>query len=56
MTVASEPRPSTGQPVGLQVADPTPGPRPGPVTLEGRFDFTGAASGADLNKLFGAGA
>jgi hypothetical protein len=37
MTVASEPHPSTGQPVGLQVADPTPGPRPGPVTLEGRF-------------------
>ena len=37
MTVASEPHPSTGQPVGLQVTDPTPGPRPGPVTLEGRY-------------------
>jgi RimJ/RimL family protein N-acetyltransferase len=37
MTVASEPLPSTGQPVGLQVADPAPGPRPGPVTLEGRY-------------------
>jgi RimJ/RimL family protein N-acetyltransferase len=37
MTVASEPLPSTGQPVGLPVADPAPGPRPGPVTLEGRF-------------------
>ena len=37
MTVASEPLPSTGQPVGLQVADPTPGPRPGPVTLDGRY-------------------
>jgi RimJ/RimL family protein N-acetyltransferase len=37
MTVKSEPLPSTGQPVGLQVVDPTPGPRPGPVTLEGRF-------------------
>jgi hypothetical protein len=33
----SEPDPRTGQPVGLKVADPSPAPRPGPVTLEGRF-------------------
>jgi RimJ/RimL family protein N-acetyltransferase len=35
MTV-SEPHPQTGQPVGLPV-DPTPAPRPGPVTLKGRY-------------------
>ena len=34
---ASEPHPRTGQPVGLPVDDPTPAPRPGPVTLKGRF-------------------
>ena len=33
----SEPHPKTGQPVGLPVADPTPAPRPGPVTLQGRY-------------------
>jgi RimJ/RimL family protein N-acetyltransferase len=33
----SEPDPRTGQPVGLKLADPSPAPRPGPVTLEGRF-------------------
>jgi RimJ/RimL family protein N-acetyltransferase len=33
---ASEPHPQTGQPVGLPV-DPTPAPRPGPVTLKGRY-------------------
>jgi RimJ/RimL family protein N-acetyltransferase len=33
----SEPEPRTGQPVGLKVANPAPGPRPGPVTLQGRF-------------------
>jgi len=32
----SEPHPQTGQPVGLPV-DPTPAPRPGPVTLKGRY-------------------
>ena len=36
MTAASEPHPSTGQPVGLAV-DTTPAQRPGPVTLEGRY-------------------
>jgi RimJ/RimL family protein N-acetyltransferase len=35
MTIASEPHPSTGQPVGLPV-DQTPAQPPGPVTLEGR--------------------
>jgi RimJ/RimL family protein N-acetyltransferase len=35
MTVASEPDPVTGQPVGLAV-NITPAQRPGPVTLEGR--------------------
>jgi RimJ/RimL family protein N-acetyltransferase len=34
---ASEPHPLTGQPVGLLVADPKPAPRPGPVTLKGRY-------------------
>jgi RimJ/RimL family protein N-acetyltransferase len=33
---AAEPHPQTGQPVGLPV-DPTPAPRPGPVTLKGRY-------------------
>ena len=37
MTTKSEPLPSSGQPVGLPVADPSPAPRPGPVTLTGRF-------------------
>ena len=34
---ASEPHPRTGQPVGLPVDDPTPAPRPGPMTLKGRY-------------------
>jgi RimJ/RimL family protein N-acetyltransferase len=33
----SEPHPQTGQPVGLPVANPSPAPRPGPVTLKGRY-------------------
>jgi hypothetical protein len=36
MTTASEPHPSTGQPVGLPV-DAAPAQRPGPVTLQGRY-------------------
>ena len=32
----SEPHPQTGQPIGLPV-DSTPAPRPGPVTLKGRY-------------------
>jgi RimJ/RimL family protein N-acetyltransferase len=37
VTTESEPLPGTGQPVGSKVANPAPGPRPGPVTLEGRY-------------------
>ena len=33
----SEPHPQTGQPVGLPVETTTPAPRPGPVTLKGRY-------------------
>jgi len=33
----SEPDPRTGQPVEPKVPDPSPAPRPGPVTLQGRF-------------------
>jgi len=36
MTIASEPLPATGQPVGLAV-DTTPAQPPGPVALAGRF-------------------
>ena len=36
MSVASEPSPETGQPVGFKV-DSTPARRPGPVVLEARF-------------------
>jgi RimJ/RimL family protein N-acetyltransferase len=32
-----EPHPKTSQPIGLPVADPTPAPRPGPVTLKGHY-------------------
>jgi RimJ/RimL family protein N-acetyltransferase len=34
--VSAEPHPQTGQPVGLPVDD-RPAPRPGPVTLQGRY-------------------
>lgn len=34
---ASEPHPLTGQPIGLRVEKTTPAPRPGPVTLKGRY-------------------
>lgn len=34
---ASEPHPVTGQPIGLPVQEPGPAPRPGPVTLKGRY-------------------
>jgi len=34
---ASEPHPRTGQPIGLPVEDTSPAPRPGPVTLKGRY-------------------
>ena len=34
---ASVPHPQTGQPVGAPVERTTPAPRPGPVTLKGRY-------------------
>jgi RimJ/RimL family protein N-acetyltransferase len=37
VTVPSEIDPKTGQPVGLPVTNPAAGPRPGPVTLQGRY-------------------
>ncbi len=52
---ASEPHPQTGQPVGLPVDDPTPAPRPGPVTLKGRYgriEKLKADHAADLWKVF----
>jgi RimJ/RimL family protein N-acetyltransferase len=36
VTLKPELHAAAGQPVGLPVADATPGPRPGPVTLQGR--------------------
>jgi RimJ/RimL family protein N-acetyltransferase len=35
--IASAAHPQTGQPVGLPVKRTTPAPRPGPVTLKGRY-------------------
>jgi RimJ/RimL family protein N-acetyltransferase len=52
---ASEPHPQTGQPIGLPVADPSPAPRPGPVTLQGRYgrvEKLSAEHAADLRKVF----
>ena len=52
---ASEPHPQTGQPVGLPVDDPTPAPRPGPVTLKGRYgrlEKLKADHAADLWSVF----
>ena len=52
---ASEPHPRTGQPVGLPVDDPTPAPRPGPVTLKGRYgrlEKLNADHAADLWSVF----
>jgi RimJ/RimL family protein N-acetyltransferase len=50
----SEPHPQTGQPVGLPV-DPTLAPRPGPVTLKGRYgrlEKLTPAHAADLWEAF----
>jgi RimJ/RimL family protein N-acetyltransferase len=52
---ASEPHPRTGQPVGLPVDDLTPAPRPGPVTLKGRYgrlEKLKADHAADLWSVF----
>jgi RimJ/RimL family protein N-acetyltransferase len=52
---ASEPHPQTGQPIGLPV-DPTPAPRPGPVTLKGRYgriEKLNADHAAALWQVFG---
>jgi len=52
---AFEPHPQTGQPVGLPVDDPTPAPRPGPVTLKGRYgrlEELRADHAGDLWKVF----
>ena len=52
---ASEPHPQTGQPVGLPVERTTPAPRPGPVTLKGRYgriEKLRAAHADDLWRVF----
>jgi RimJ/RimL family protein N-acetyltransferase len=52
---ASEPHPQTGQPVGLPVPDPASGPRPGPVSLQGRYgrvEKLKAEHSAELWKVF----
>jgi RimJ/RimL family protein N-acetyltransferase len=51
---ASEPHPRTGQPIGLPV-DATPAPRPGPVTLKGRYghiEKLTSGHAADLWRVF----
>lgn len=53
---ASESHPQTGQPVGLPVPNAAPGPRPGPVTLQGRYgrvEKLKAEHAADLWTVFG---
>jgi RimJ/RimL family protein N-acetyltransferase len=50
----SEPHPQTGQPIGLPV-DPRPAPRPGPVTLKGRYghlEKLAVGHAADLWTVF----
>ena len=52
---ASEPHPQTGQPIGLPVERATPAPRPGPVTLKGRYghlEKLTAGHAADLWTVF----
>jgi RimJ/RimL family protein N-acetyltransferase len=51
---ASEPHPRTGQPVGLPVDDPTPAPRPGPVTLKGRYGRLEKLTPVHTNDLWAA--
>ncbi len=50
-----EPHPATSQPIGLRLADPSPAPRPGPVTLKGRYgrlEKLGPEHAADLWAVF----
>ena len=52
---ALEAHPRTGQPVGLPVEKTTPAPRPGPVTLKGRYgrlEKLAPAHAADLWSAF----
>jgi RimJ/RimL family protein N-acetyltransferase len=52
---ASQRHPLTGQPVGLPVDRTTPAPRPGPVTLKGRYgrlEKLTSAQSADLWSVF----
>jgi RimJ/RimL family protein N-acetyltransferase len=54
-TSRSVPHPHTGQPIGLPVANPASGPRPGPVTLQGRYgriEKLKSRHAADLWKVF----
>jgi RimJ/RimL family protein N-acetyltransferase len=51
----SQPHPQTGQPVGLRVERAGPAPRPGPVTLKGRYgrlEKLKASHAADLWAVF----
>ena len=51
----AEPHPKTGQPVGSPVEQTTPAPRPGPVTLQGRYgrlEKLEPRHAADLWKAF----
>ena len=51
----SEPHPRTGQPVGLPVSNTAAAPRPGPVTLKGRYgrlEKLRPDHAADLWKVF----
>ncbi len=51
----SEPHPLTGQPVGRPVTNAAPAPRPGPVTLKGRYGLLEKLTpdhAADLWKVF----
>ena len=55
MTTPSESHPQTGQPVGALVVDTKPAPRPGPVTLQGRYgriEKLGPHHAAELWQVF----
>jgi RimJ/RimL family protein N-acetyltransferase len=51
----TEPHPQTGQPIGLPLTNPAAAPRPGPVTLQGRYgrlEKLNAEHAAALWKVF----